>query len=241
MTVKRLIKLILPNFLLEFYRDYKIKKKTYFGHHNLDEKLKNYLNFKNGFFIELGANDGINQSNTFYFEKNLGWRGILVEPIRKKYLKCIKNRSNNNFFYNSACVSFDFPNKKIKMIYSDLMSSIDDQNIYNKLDPKNHTLEGKQYLQQNEKVEEFWTDTSTLNSILDKSSAPNLIDFLSLDVEGTEIEVLNGINFSKYKFKYILIESRDDDEIKKYLNEKNYIFLEKISKRDLFFKYKNLK
>ena len=94
-------------------------------------------------------------------------------------------------------------------------------------------------MQKNEKIEEFWVDASTLNSILKKSKAPELIDFLSLDVEGVEIEVLNGIDFLNYNFKYILIESRDDEEIKKYLKEKNYIFLEKIIKRDLFFKYSN--
>ena len=129
MTVKSLIKLILPNFLLEIYYDYKIKKKTYYGHHNLDEKLKKYLNYKNGFFVELGANDGINQSNTFFYEKNLNWTGILVEPINKKFLKCVKNRSKKNYLYNKACVSFAFKENKIKMIYSDLMSSIENENI----------------------------------------------------------------------------------------------------------------
>ena len=239
MTVKSLIKLILPNFLLEIYYDYKIKKKTYYGHHNLDEKLKKYLNYKNGFFVELGANDGINQSNTFFYEKNLNWTGILVEPINKKFLKCVKNRSKKNYLYNKACVSFAFKENKIKMIYSDLMSSIENENIYSKINAKNHAYEGEKYLQNNEKIEEFWVDASTLNSILKKSKAPELIDFLSLDVEGAEIEVLNGIDFLNYNFKYILIESRDDEEIKKYLKEKNYIFLEKISKRDLFFKYSN--
>ena len=65
----------------------------------------------------------------------------------------------------------------------------------------------------------------------------NKIDLLSLDVEGAEIEVLNGFDFKKYKFRYILIESRDDEKITKYLNDFNYKLLEKISKRDLFFKH----
>ena len=48
---------------------------------DIDRKLANYLNYKKGFFIEVGANDGYNQSNTYYLEKILDWRGILVEPI----------------------------------------------------------------------------------------------------------------------------------------------------------------
>jgi len=50
---------------------------------NLDKKLLKYLNFKDGFYIECGANDGVNQSNTWYFEKNLNWRGILIEPNKQ--------------------------------------------------------------------------------------------------------------------------------------------------------------
>ena len=76
--------------------------------------------------------------------------------------------------------------------------------------------------------------------ICSKVGISKLIDFLSLDVEGSELEVLNGIDFRVYNFKFILVESRDDDEIIKYLSNKNYKFLEKISKRDLIFKYKYL-
>ena len=126
------------------------------------------------------------------------------------------------------------------MIYSDLMSSIEDKNIINKVNSKKHALEGEKYLLKNEKVEEFWVNTKTLNDIFYEVNTPKLIDFLSLDVEGSELEVLNGIDFTVYNFKFILVESRDDDEIIKYLDNKNYSFLEKITKRDLIFKYKGL-
>lgn len=240
MSVKRLIKSIIPKNLLELYRDIKNKRKTYYGHHNLDKKLKKYLDYEKGFYVELGANDGIRQSNTFYYEKNLNWRGILVEPIKLKYLKCLKNRSSKNYVYNNACVGFKFKNKKIKMIYSDLMSSIDDKNIINKVNSKKHAQEGKKYLLDNEKIEEFWVNTKTLDDIFQEVNAPKLIDFLSLDVEGSELEVLNGVNFTIYNFKFILVESREDNEIIKFLNNKNYDLLEKISKRDLFFTYRKL-
>ena len=240
MSVKNLIKTITPKFLLEFYYDFKNKRKTYYGHHELDKKLKKYLNYEKGFFVELGANDGIKQSNTFYFEKNLGWNGILIEPIKTKYLKCLKYRSPKNYFYNNACVGINFKRDKIKMIYSDLMSSIDDKEIINKIDAKKHAKDGEKYLLKNEKIEEFWVSTKTLNDILQEVNTPKLIDFLSLDVEGSELEVLNGIDFKIYNFKFILVESRNDDEIVKYLSNKNYNFLEKISKRDLIFKYNYL-
>lgn len=238
MFFKKLIKSITPDFLLQIYYDYKNKNKTFFGHHNLDQKLCEFLNYKDGFFVELGANDGIRQSNTFYFEKNLNWRGILIEPIKSKFIKCKNNRSKKNFFYNKACVGFNFKNEKIKMIYSDLMTTINDNRIINKVDSSKHALKGEQYLQENEKVKEFFVETTTLNQIFEDVKAPIMMDFLSLDVEGSEIEVLNGINFDNYNFKYIMVESRDDNQIIDYLENKNYYFIKKISKRDLIFKHK---
>jgi hypothetical protein len=44
----------------------------------LDKNILKYINYKNGFFIECGANNGIVQSNTLYYERNLEWRGLLV-------------------------------------------------------------------------------------------------------------------------------------------------------------------
>ena len=52
---------------------------------NLDRKLLKYLNFKYGFYIECGANDGIIQSNSWYFDKYKNWKGILIEPIPRLF------------------------------------------------------------------------------------------------------------------------------------------------------------
>ena len=56
---------------------------------DIDHKLEEYLPYKNGFFIEVGANDGFAQSNTYYFEKLRGWKGVLIEPIPDLYAKCL--------------------------------------------------------------------------------------------------------------------------------------------------------
>ena len=55
------------NFKIPVYLKKKLKQN--FGKNDLDIKLEKYLNFSNGFFIELGAHDGITQSNTYYYEK----------------------------------------------------------------------------------------------------------------------------------------------------------------------------
>jgi len=60
----------------------------YFSLNQLDRKLEKYVDYDNGYFVELGANDGVNQSNSLYFEKYRTWRGLLVEPAPQNYLKC---------------------------------------------------------------------------------------------------------------------------------------------------------
>ena len=195
-------------------------KEVSFSLNDLDFKLRKYLNYENGFFIEIGANDGVSQSNTLYYEINKGWKGVLVEPNFNNYLFLKYLRSTKNMFYNRACVSNDFKEDYIELFYNDLMTSINDANNidYN--------------------YETFICKTSTLEKILDNSSSPNLIDLFSLDVEGYELEVLKGNNFDKYNFKYLCIESKDLDPIKIFLEEKEYELIEKLSHHDFLFKYK---
>jgi len=64
--------------------------RKYYGLNKIDKKLLKYINYSNGFFIELGANDGLAQSNTIFFEKFRNWHGILIEPIPLKFHECKK-------------------------------------------------------------------------------------------------------------------------------------------------------
>jgi hypothetical protein len=67
--------------------------KHFFGLNNLDKKILDHINFKSGYFIELGANDGITQSNTKHFELFKGWHGVLIEPSPTQFKKLKKFRS----------------------------------------------------------------------------------------------------------------------------------------------------
>ena len=182
---------------------------------NLDKKLLKYLNFKNGFYIECGANDGVNQSNTWYFEKVLNWRGILIEPNKKIFKELIKNRSPNNIFENVALVSEDFKikNKEIFLTDNNLLSQLID----------------------NPSEKNMKVFTSTLNDILKKNIIYK-INLFSLDVEGYEAEVLRGLNLNLFEIDYILIETKSFDNINFILNNSNYILQEKLSFHDYLFK-----
>tara|TARA_B100000767_G_C19751239_1_gene530888 strand:+ start:1438 stop:2136 length:699 start_codon:yes stop_codon:yes gene_type:complete len=209
----------------------KLLKKNY-GKNNLDIQLEKYLNFSNGFFIELGAHDGITQSNTYYYEKKSNWRGILIEPTPKLFKICKKNRSQKNSFFCNACVGFDYKKKDVKLIYSNLKTTSVDltSNLYRKkhlADPELNFFE---------KQKNFKAKAKTLNSILLESNAPNIIDFFSLDVEGAEFEVLNGIDYNQFNFRYIIIETNEFNKLKKFLNNKKYQFIKKFNFNDYLFR-----
>ena len=92
-------------YLIRFKGLFSTKLKTYIkkfrsfnGYENLDKKMLKYINYSDGFYIECGANDGVNQSNTWYYEKKLNWKGLLIEPIDDIYKELKKNRSDKNFF-----------------------------------------------------------------------------------------------------------------------------------------------
>ena len=237
-NIVNFLKKIVKKFLPKSYRS-KIEKnfKIFHAANSIDKKMLKYLDYNNGFYIEIGANDGVLQSNTLYYEKNKRWSGILVEPIKEKFKNLKKNRSSENFFFNKALVSFEYQRKTIPMIYSDLMTTT--KEVKN-LDLKKQLLEGDKHLNIYEKKNEFIAETSTLNEIIILSTAPKMIDFFSLDTEGYEEEILNGVNFNEFNFKFLLVECINNfEKINLFLSKKNYRFLEKISHIDYLFKFKN--
>ena len=115
-----------------------IKKIKRFNGNGLDKKMLNYINYKNGFFIECGANDGVNQSVTWYFERALKWRGLLIEPIKEIFEELKKNRNKNNFFFNTALGSYKCKKKiTLHIDENDFLttrSTLDDKKRENKFE-----------------------------------------------------------------------------------------------------------
>lgn len=212
----------------------RIARGKYYSLNQLDRKLEKYVDYDNGYFVELGANDGVTQSNSLYFEKHRNWRGLLIEPTPHNFLSCRINRSKNNSIRCVACVSFGYDQEFVRMAYSNLMST--SLNLESDItDPISHANLGAQFLKSSEEVFEFGAVARTLNSVLVDAKAPPTIDFLSLDVEGAELEVLQGINHRQFRFKFILVECRDFARMKNYLDNQDYQFLERLSRQDYLF------
>lgn len=225
---------IIESFLNQFKIFYKKNFKKFNGLKNLDKKMLEFINFENGYYVEIGAHDGISNSNTYFYEKYKYWKGVLIEPSFNFNL-LLKNRSKSNFFFNYGCSDFDSERETI------LLNS-DDYSICKELvDKKYFDWHLNKQILAKKKMIETKIKLKTLNSLLEEANSPNLIDFFSLDVEGMEIKVLKGIDFDRFNFKFLLVECSNKekfDEVFKFLTLKKYSFVKKMTDWDYLFKFK---
>ena len=207
----------------------------------MEEYILDFIKSKKGFFIECGANDGISQSNTYFLEKKYGWNGLLIEPIPKLFEKCKITRSNDNYYENCALVDNNYSEKYVEINYCNLMSVLNLQNnndlSYN-IDQ--HVKSGNRFLEKNDELKNktIKVPASTLQSILDKYKITE-IDIFSLDVEGFESFVIDGIDFNKTKINYLLVECRDFDNLWNKLYDKGFKSFIKLSSQDFLVSAKN--
>ena len=224
------LKEIAPYRLKTFYKK---NFRKFNGVKRVDEKMLKYINYNNGYYIEIGAHDGVHNSNTFYFEKYKDWNGILIEPS-SYYNFLIKNRSKKNNFYNNGCSEF---NSEVESI---LLGSGDYSVFKDLVDKEFFDWYFKKQVQAKKKLSKTKIKIRTLNSILIESKAPRLIDFFSLDVEGMEMKVLGGIDFDNFNFKYLLVECTDKNKFNKvsdFLIKKNYTHIDNLTPWDCLFKF----
>jgi FkbM family methyltransferase len=165
-----------------------------------DEFLYNrfFLNKKNGVYIELGALDGVLYSNTKFFEDQLGWKGILIEPHPNKFALLKQNRPNN-FIFNTLISSIE---KDVIFRYF--------EDEYAGVSGVEETLPKEHYNCFFDKIKHCPQSKITLKpkslSEIIKSTGLSHINLLSLDVEGHEYEVLMSWDFS-IPIDVILIET----------------------------------
>jgi FkbM family methyltransferase len=139
-----------------------------------------YLNYKNGFFIELGAMDGIIYSNTLFFENNLKWTGILIEPNHQMFQNLILNRPNcHNFNYAISEVSGEVEFLGTGALGGMLHTMNEEHKNGWNLDKKNA------YMVKSKPIKDLFSDIK-----IDR------VDLFTIDVEGGEIEVLKTFNWS---------------------------------------------
>jgi FkbM family methyltransferase len=147
---------------------------------------------RDGYFVEFGATNGIDFSNTYLLETEMGWRGILAEPARVWQDALVANRK--------CCISFDcvWSKSHEELEFNEVgAADLSTINVFSDVDEHAKTrTEGKKYN----------VYTVSLMDLLHKYKAPKEIDYLSIDTEGSEFEILSAFDFDAYKFKVITCE-----------------------------------
>jgi FkbM family methyltransferase len=201
------------------------------GLNGLDDLLAEFLNYRHGCFIEVGANNGFSQSNTYYLERLLGWSGVLIEGIPMLYEACRKLRTRSHVF-NCALVAADYPLPFVEMHFANLMSVVEGS-MGEATRQADHLRKGLE-VQKLDKTYTVQVPARTLTSVLDEVPSLAPIDFLSLDVEGYELQVLKGLDLAKYQPRYILVECNFWEDIDRYLAP-HYSLVKKMTHHDYFY------
>jgi len=174
-------------------------------------------NYKtNGYFVDIGANDPININNTYLLENKYNWKGICIEPQPILFKKCRNIRAKSTIVDNSILFSENDKIIDFKICKSNGLSGIVSEfdNIHNR----------SQY------TNIIKMKTITLENILEKYNAPIDIDYISIDTEGSEYEIIKNFDFNKYNVKLFTIEhnfeSEKRDNVFKLLSNNNYTRVE---------------
>jgi len=160
--------------------------------------FKTVYNCQNsGFFVEAGASDGTSLSNTFALEKN-GWTGILIEPspafnlINQSRFCCTDHRALGKTSDVEEKFLIDFHNQDNRCSAFERYFNL---NSIQDLDEEREIVHDK-------------VKTVCLMELLEENKAPNFIEYLSLNIEGAEVEVLESVDFNRYTFGTITISHR---------------------------------
>jgi len=194
--------------LEKFYSDY-----------GQDKWIARFLfpNVENGYFVDVGSGDGVKSSNTKVLEDQ-GWNGICIDPFPRN----MENRNCRLF----KEVVYGVAEQNVRFRVAGFEGGIDDHMGLAKERPD---------LKKTAMVE---FKTVTLDDILARADAPDFIHYMSIDIEGAELEALKGFSFSKYKVGAFTIEHNYEEpkrsQIRSLLKSKGYRFMLSLFRDDCY-------
>ncbi|MEZ9855729.1 FkbM family methyltransferase [Vibrio breoganii] len=222
-VVNKLLPLRVKNFLIAFknshFDGYAFKSYAQEGEDMILRRM--FEQQRIGFYIDVGAHHPKRFSNTYFFYKQ-GWKGINIDamPGSMKVFDKIRPRD----------INIEKPISSIKQTLTYYAFNEPALNGFSKeISKARDGLDGYN-IEFTKKIE-----TSTLEEILDEHLCSNqVIDYLSIDVEGLDFEVIKSINFNKYRPRVILVEilgsslsDLQQEPVYKFLNNEGYEFYAK--------------
>ena len=190
-----------------------------------------FNNKRKGFFIEIGAYDGIEGSNCYHFERYLNWDGIAIEPSIIQFEKLQKNRKCKllNYPVNEEAKEVEF----IDVIEGLTQMSGINNNFFER--NKNIILNNRE-----SKTRSINMKTITFDQVVPKNT---VIDYLSIDIEGGEMALVNSINYNDYDIKVITVENNvpEKQNFKNFFDSKNFLYFDRVGQDEIFYNSKFFK
>ena len=187
---------------------------------------ENYFTNKvDGYFVDIGAADGIKFSNSKFFEE-LGWKGVCVEPNPKAFEALQSCRTNKCLM---KAISDKTGTEKFFQITGgpEQLSGLVDEFSQTGIARIHECLEKDKDF----KYDYIEVECDLFENIADQTQ----IDFLSIDTEGNELKILQTIDFDKFNINVITLENNEyDDKFVKFLSPKGYSFVTRLGCDEIY-------
>ena len=214
---------MIENIFKDLLNYFSLGKGKNFSQNNQDLFVLYFTHYagKKGFYVEIGAGDGVKISNTYLLEK-ADWQGIIVDPINYsseniKLRKCIKDK---RAIYSKSGLKLKF--LAVEPVPESSLQGENFSGILEHIGDYSKTLPNKI----------IDVETVSLNDLLEQYNAPNKIDYISIDTEGAEFEIINNFDFNKYDVEIFTIEHNHASfrkDVIKLLNDKKYFRLPNVT------------
>jgi len=192
---------------------------TYYSQIQQDKFVNEYFNKDNGVFIDIGAHNGIDLSNTLFFEKERGWGGICIEPCPNNFQNLIINRTCKCL----ECAISDYNGDgEFTFItgYSNTLSGLTSD-----YHPRHLHRIKREMRDYGCTKETIIVPVRTLQSVLDEFNITE-VDYCSIDTEGNELKIVKSIDFDKVKIHLFTIENNyGDNGVREFMESKGYNML----------------
>jgi FkbM family methyltransferase len=205
-------------------------EEKYFSQYGQDRYLdKNvFKGRKGGVFVDVGANDGITYSNTYFMEKYRGWTGICIEPHPTAFLKLVQNRSCDSLNIGISSKEAELEFLKVDG-YAEMLSG-----LKSNYDAAHLNRIEEEILVNGGTKETILVACKRLEKILLQKKIQE-VDYCSIDIEGGELEVLESLDLKAKQIKVFSIENNYfEDRLKKYMADYKYKLIKKIKCDEIY-------